>query len=118
MKFIKRTGSDKHGRIVGMFECQICGKEVERRFQSGIKLKSCGCLNKRHIMYKNKYYTYRELAEHTKINIGTLKSKIRSGKPMDQIINENKKRLFYKEFRSINDNEWNLSKITEYNTWI
>lgn len=50
MKLIKDLGKrlvGKHNRRFGLFHCNYCGREVEKRYDSGSVYKSCGCLDRR-----------------------------------------------------------------------
>lgn len=50
MKLIKDLGKKKVGKYTrrfGIFHCDYCGRDVEKRMDSGKVYKSCGCLDKR-----------------------------------------------------------------------
>lgn len=50
MKLIKDLGKrkvGKHNRRFGLFHCDYCERDVEKRIDSGNVYKSCGCLDRR-----------------------------------------------------------------------
>jgi len=52
MKLIKDLGKrkvGKHNRRFGVFHCDYCDRDVEKRIDSGNVYKSCGCLDRRSV---------------------------------------------------------------------
>lgn len=50
MKLIKDLGKKKvgnHNRRYGLFHCDYCDRDVEKRIDNGSVYKSCGCLDRR-----------------------------------------------------------------------
>jgi hypothetical protein len=48
---LHRTGESRNGRIIWHFRCE-CGREIDRSSQGlGIRIKSCGCLQREDVAW-------------------------------------------------------------------